>query len=73
MTSIPLLLFAAGARRISLATLGVLQYVSPTIQLLLGLWIFGESLSGDRLVGFTLTWLALVVFSVEGWLHARRR
>ena len=73
MTSVPLLLFAAGARRISLATLGVLQYVSPTIQLALGLWVFGESLSGDRLVGFTLTWLALAVFSVEGWLHARRR
>ena len=73
MTSVPLLLFAAGARRISLATLGVLQYVSPTIQLALGLWVFGEPLSGDRLIGFSLTWIALAVFSVEGWLHARRR
>lgn len=72
MTSVPLLLFAAGARRISLATLGVLQYISPTLQLLLGLWVFGEPLAGDRLVGFVLTWIALVVFSVEGWLHARR-
>ncbi|MBE2244321.1 MAG: EamA family transporter RarD, partial [Burkholderiaceae bacterium] len=73
MTSVPLLLFAAGARRISLATLGVLQYVSPTIQLALGLWVFGEPLSGDRLIGFSLTWIALAVFSVEGWLNARRR
>lgn len=73
MTSVPLLLFAAGARRISLATLGVLQYLSPTIQLALGLWVFGEQLSGDRLVGFALTWIALAVFSVEGWYHARRR
>lgn len=73
MTSVPLLLFAAGARRISLATLGVLQYISPTLQLLLGLWVFGEPLAGDRLAGFVLTWIALVVFSVEGWLHARRR
>jgi len=73
MTSVRLLLFAAGARRISLATLGVLQYVSPTIQLALGLWVFGEPLSGDRLIGFSLTWIALAVFSVEGWLNARRR
>lgn len=72
MTSVPLLLFAAGARRISLATLGVLQYISPTLQLLLGLWVFGEPLAGERLAGFVLTWIALVVFSVEGWLHARR-
>ncbi len=72
MTSVPLLLFAAGARRISLATLGVLQYISPTLQLLLGLWVFGEPLAGDRLAGFVLTWIALAVFSVEGWLHARR-
>lgn len=73
MTSIPLLLFAAGARRISLATLGVLQYISPTLQLLIGLWVFGEALSGERLVGFVLTWIALAVFSVESWRHARRR
>jgi len=73
MTSIPLLLFAAGARRISLATLGLLQYISPTIQLALGLWIFGETLSGQRLAGFALIWIALAVFSVEGLHHARRR
>lgn len=73
MTSVPLLLFAAGARRISLATLGLLQYVSPTIQLLLGLWIFREPLSGDRLAGFTVIWIALAVFSVESWRHSRRR
>lgn len=73
MTSVPLLLFAAGARRISLATLGLLQYISPTIQLLLGLWVFGEPLTGERLVGFALIWVALAVFSVESWRHARRR
>ena len=73
MTSIPLLLFAAGARRISLATLGLLQYISPTIQLALGLWIFGESLSGQRLAGFALIWVALAVFSIEGLLRAQRR
>ena len=69
----PLLLFAGGARRIPLATLGLLQYVSPSIQLLLGLWVFHEPLSGARLAGFSLIWLALAVFSLESWLRARRR
>lgn len=73
MTSIPLLMFAAGARRISLATLGLLQYVSPTIQLALGVWVFGEALGSERLAGFTLIWIALALFSIESWLHARRR
>lgn len=73
MTSIPLLLFAAGARRISLATLGLLQYISPTIQLALGVWVFGETLSGERLAGFSLIWIALAIFSVESWRHARSR
>lgn len=73
MTSIPLLMFAAGARRISLATLGLLQYVSPTIQLALGVWVFGEALGSERLAGFTLIWIALALFSIESWMHARRR
>lgn len=73
MTSVPLLLFAAGARRISLATLGLLQYISPTIQLMLGLWVFGEPLSGERLAGFAIIWIALAFFSVESWRHSRRR
>lgn len=73
LTAVPLLLFAGGARRIPLATLGLLQYVSPSIQLLLGLWVFHEPLSGARLAGFSLIWLALAVFSLESWLRARRR
>lgn len=73
LTSVPLLLFAAGARRISLTTLGVLQYVSPTLQLLIGIWVFGEPLSGERLTGFVLIWIALALFSLEGWRHTRRR
>ncbi len=73
LTAVPLLWFAAGARLIPLATLGLLQYVSPSLQLLLGLWVFHEPLSGARLVGFTLIWIALAVFSLESWRHARRR
>ena len=73
LTAIPLLLFAAGARRITLATLGTLQYVSPTIQFLLGVAWFGEPLDTTRLVGFVLIWTALVVYSADGFLWMRRQ
>jgi chloramphenicol-sensitive protein RarD len=72
LTAIPLLLFAAGARRITLATLGTLQYLSPTIQFLLGVTWFGEPLQGTRLVGFALIWMALVLYSVDGFVWVRR-
>ena len=73
LTAIPLLLFAAGARRIPLATLGILQYISPTLQLALGVWIFHEPFQMARLAGFALIWAALLVYSVEGWLAAGRQ
>lgn len=72
-TAIPLLLFAAGARRIPLATLGILQYISPTLQFALGVWIFHEPFQMARLAGFVLIWAALGVYSVEGWMAARRK
>ena len=72
VTAVPLLLFAAGARRISLTTLGLMQYIGPTIQFGLGVWLFGEPFGGARLLGFGLIWLALAVYSVEGWRAARR-
>ena len=73
LTAIPLLLFAAGARRITLATLGTLQYVSPTIQFLLGVTFFGEPLQGARVAGFVLIWLALAIYSADGFLWMRRQ
>jgi chloramphenicol-sensitive protein RarD len=73
LTAIPLLLFAAGARRLTLATLGTLQYLSPTIQFLLGVAWFGEPLDGTRLVGFVLIWLALGLYSADGFLWMRRQ
>jgi chloramphenicol-sensitive protein RarD len=73
LTAVPLLLFGAGARRIPMATLGLLQYVSPTLQLMLGVWLFGEPLTGARLAGFTLIWVALAVYSLEGWFRSRRQ
>lgn len=69
VTAIPLLLFAAGARRIQMSTLGILQYIGPTIQFGLGVWLFNEPFGGSRIVGFLLIWSALVIYSVEGLLQ----
>ena len=70
ITAIPLLLFAAGARRISMSTLGLLQYLGPSIQFVLGLWLFKEPFSDARAIGFGLIWTALVVYSWEAWRFA---
>jgi chloramphenicol-sensitive protein RarD len=72
MTAVPLLLFAAGARRIPMMTLGLLQYIAPTLQFALGVWLFGEPLQASRLIGFGLIWVALLVYSLEGWRQSRR-
>lgn len=73
LTALPLLLFAAGARRIPMATLGVLQYIGPSIQFAIGVWLFHEPFAGPRLIGFALIWVALVLYTAEGWLFIRRR
>lgn len=72
ITALPLLLFAAGARRITLTTMGILQYISPTLQFCLGVWLFHEPFESARLVGFVLIWVALVVYSLEGWWFSRQ-
>lgn len=71
ITAIPLLLFATGARKIPLSILGLLQYLSPTIQFLLGVWLFQEHFSSDRLVGFAMIWAALALFAGEGLWRSR--
>ena len=70
-TAGPLLLFAAATRRVPLSTLGVLQYVTPLMQLVIGVWIDGEPMPPARLVGFAIVWVALVVFSVDSLRFAR--
>ncbi len=70
VTVIPLLLFSAAAIRIPLSTLGLLQYLTPTAQFLLGVLYFGESMSTARWVGFGLVWLALAVLSGYGLSRA---
>jgi chloramphenicol-sensitive protein RarD len=65
-TAIPLLFFAGGVRRVPLAAIGVLQYLSPSINFLLGVLAFGEAFGAGRLVGFVLAWVGLAVFTVDG-------
>jgi chloramphenicol-sensitive protein RarD len=67
ITAAPLLLFAAGARRIPFSTLGLLQYLGPTLQLLIGVWLYHEPFA-ERAFGYLLIWIALAVFSIEGVL-----
>jgi chloramphenicol-sensitive protein RarD len=73
VTAVPLLLFAAGARLIPLATLGLLQYIGPTLQMAIGIWVFHEPFQAERLAGFMLIWAALAVYSLEGLWVTRRR
>ncbi len=56
-----------------MTTLGVLQYISPTIQLGLGVWLYHEPFGGARLAGFALIWTALALYSAEGWWRFARR
>ncbi|MBD8064154.1 EamA family transporter RarD [Devosia sp. PTR5] len=71
-TAVPLLLFSYGVRRLRLTTIGMLQYLAPSIQFLLAIFIFGEHLNGLRLLSFALIWLSLAIFSWDS-LHQRRR
>jgi len=70
ITALPLLLFAASARRIPLTMLGLLQYLTPTLQLICGVVVFGEPLPVERVIGLVLVWLALGVLAVDA-LRAR--
>ncbi|HVE74594.1 MAG TPA: EamA family transporter RarD [Mycobacteriales bacterium] len=71
ITALPLLLFAAAASRVPLSTLGLLQYIAPTMQFLLGVLVFHEPLPALRLAGFVLVWLALAVFTADLIRHRR--
>jgi chloramphenicol-sensitive protein RarD len=72
-TAFPLLLFAAAARSVSLVTVGLLQYIAPSCQLVIGVAIYGEPFGRERLAGFGLIWTALVLYWLEGVWHLRRR
>jgi chloramphenicol-sensitive protein RarD len=71
VTVVPLLLFGFAAGRIPLTTLGWLQYIVPTINLVLGVALYGESMPAWRIAGFAIAWLALVAVTIDGWFGAR--
>jgi chloramphenicol-sensitive protein RarD len=72
VTIIPLLLFSSATRLISLTTVGLLQYIAPTLQFLTGVLLFGEKFTPVRVTAFSIIWLALLVFSLENILHHRK-
>lgn len=72
-TAIPLLMFGQAAREIPLTVIGILQYIAPTIQFLIGILFFREPFTPDRLVGFSFIWLALVFYTTESLIQTRRR
>ena len=72
-TGIPLLFFAAAAQRIPLSLLGILQYIAPTMQFLLGVILYNEPFDQIRMVGFGLIWTALLLYTVEGAQFRRRK
>jgi chloramphenicol-sensitive protein RarD len=72
ITVVPLLMFASAVQRIPLTMIGLLQYVNPTMQFLLGVLVFREPFDHRRFIGFSIVWLALILFGVEGFLVQRR-
>lgn len=73
LTAVPLLLFGAAATRIPMTTLGLLNYLTPVIQFLLGITVFHEHMSAARWSGFALVWLALAIFTTNSLYHGRSK
>ena len=71
VTTLPLLMFAAGVRRIPLSLVGMLQYINPTLQFTIGVMLYKEPFTSVQLVGFGLVWTALALFAVEGYVSRR--
>lgn len=73
VTTIPLLLFASAAKRIPLSVIGVLQYIAPTIQFLIGILVYHETFTMRQFVGYCFVWVALVIFGVDSYRVYRKR
>jgi chloramphenicol-sensitive protein RarD len=71
VTTVPLLMFASAAQRIPLTMVGIMQYIAPTLQFLLGVLLFKEPFTSAKLVGFAMVWFALILFWVEGVIARR--
>jgi chloramphenicol-sensitive protein RarD len=72
-TAFPLIWFAYGARRIPLSLVGIIQYLGPTLQLLTGVFVFGESFTSTQLIGFSCIWAALALYAIDGLWRIRMR
>jgi chloramphenicol-sensitive protein RarD len=72
VTAVPLLLFGAAAHRVPLATMGMLQYLTPSLQMVWGVMVLHEDMPASRWIGFALIWLALVIFTTD-IIRANRR
>lgn len=72
VTAVPLLLFASGARRVPLTVIGLLQFVAPVIQFVIGVWVLHEPMTLERWIGFALVWLALILLSADSIVASRR-
>lgn len=73
VTAVPLLLFANAASRVPLSLIGMIQYLTPTMQFLLALWVTHETLSVGRWVGFSLIWVAATFFMIDSWRAHKTR
>lgn len=73
VTAVPLIGFAYGVRRIPLSIVGLLQYIAPTIQLLIGVLVFKEAFGPERMIGFAAIWLGLLIFASDGLWRSRNR
>ncbi|GAB57695.1 EamA family transporter RarD [Rheinheimera nanhaiensis] len=73
VTTVPLLCFIAGARRLQLSTMGFFQYIGPSCMFVFGVWLYHEPFAAERLVTFGLIWLALLLYTADAWRHNRRQ
>ena len=71
ITAVPLMLFAYAARRMRLSTLGLLQYIAPSVQLVLGIWLYQEPFDRARVLSFTFIWAALALYSLDNLRQQR--
>lgn len=72
ITAIPLLFFASAAKRMPLSTLGFVQYIGPTIQFFLGVFLYDEALTSQHIICFSLIWIALIIYSSDAYRSARK-
>jgi len=73
VTLAPLILFSAAAQKISMTALGMTQYLGPTLQLIIGVWVFNEPFGSERQISFGLIWLGLFFYTADQLHHRRRR